>query len=53
MNWKNLDLDKKMKVIEFTKENPTMSCRKIGEHFYFGKTAIENILKNATTLEKD
>ena len=53
MKRKNLDLDEKMKVIEFTKKNPTTSCRKISEHFYIEKTAIANILKNANTLKKE
>ena len=44
MKRKNLDLDEKLKVIDFAKKNPTMGCRKIAEHFYIGKTAIANIL---------
>ena len=53
MKRKNLSLDEKTKVIEYTNKNPTKGCRFIGEHFSIGKTCVANILKNAKTLEKE
>lgn len=53
MKRKNLSLDKKVKIIEYTNKNPTMGCQVIAEHFSIGKTCIANILKNAKVPRKE
>ena len=40
-------------VIKFKRENPSLGCRKIADHFGIGKTGVNNIMKNAKVLERE
>ena len=45
-----LTLEKKIEVIKYTKKNPGVGVRALGEQFDCGKTQIGKILKNQESL---
>lgn len=47
---KCLDISGKVKVLEFAKQNPNLGSRKLADHFGFGKTQIQTILKNKDAI---
>ena len=48
-----LNVDEKIEILDYVAEHPELGCRKLAEHFSFGRTAIANILKKGQTLRKD
>ena len=45
-----LSIEKKLKVLDYVKENPKESCRTLSTKFSVRKTQIAAILKNETEL---
>ena len=50
---KTLNLNEKIKLIDFAKNNPTFGCRKLGEIQGIGKTSVASILKNKENIRKE
>ena len=44
---------KKINILDYAIQHPTMGCRKLAEHFSIGKTAVSNILKDSKNLRRD
>ena len=53
MKQKNLDLDEKVKVIEYASKNHKLKCLVIAAQLNTGKTSASHILNNAKTLQKE
>ena len=53
MKQKKLDLDEKVKVIEYASKNPKLKCLVIAAQLNTGKTSASHILNNAKTLQKE
>ena len=50
---KNLNLNEKIKLIDFAKKNPTFGCRKLDEKHGTGKTPAASILKKEENIRKE
>ena len=49
----HLNLEEKIKILNYSYENPKKSCREIATHFQIGKTAAASILKDGKKLRKE
>ena len=45
-----LNLKEKIKILNYSNENPKKSCREIATHFQIGKTVAASILKDGKRL---
>ena len=50
---KTLTLKEKIKVLDYKKKNPDISCRQISEIYSIGKTSAASIIKNEVKLRKE
>ena len=50
---KTLTLHEKVKVLNYKKEHPKLSCRDVAESFKIGKTAAATIIRNEVKRRKD
>ena len=53
MKWTRLSLEDKIKILNYSNENPKISCREIPVQFQIGKTAASSILKDGKELRKE
>ena len=53
MKWTRLSLEDKIKILNYSNENPKKSCREISVQFQIGKTAASSILKDGKKLRKE
>ena len=48
-----LKLEEKIKILNYSNENPKKSCREIATHFQIGKTGAASILKDEKKLRQE
>ena len=53
MKRKTLNLNEKIKLIDFAKKNLTFGCRKLDEIHGIGKTSAASILKSEESIRKE
>ena len=53
MKWTRLSLEDKIKILNYSNENPKKRWREISVQFQIGKTAASSILKDGKKLRKE